>query len=88
MQILQGLDPDGIGARNLSECLKIQLIKMGMLDEKLEIIIDNYLDLIAENKFSLIGKKLRITPKEAQDLGDIIKKLEPKPSRGFYTGEK
>lgn len=87
LQILQGLDPDGIGARNLSECLKIQLIKIGMLDEKLEIIIDNYLDLIAENKFSLIGKKLRITPKEAQDLGDIIKKLEPKPSRGFYTGE-
>lgn len=87
LEILQDLEPYGIGARNLSECLKIQLRKMGMLNEKLEIIINNHLNLIAENKFNLIAKILKITPKEAQDLGDIIKKLEPKPSRGFYTGE-
>ncbi len=87
LEILQDLEPDGIGARDLKECLKIQLIKKGMLDEKLEIIIDEYLDLIADNKYNVIAKNLKITPKEAQDLGDIIKKLEPKPSRGFYTGE-
>lgn len=87
LEILQDLEPDGIGARNLKECLKIQLIKLGILDDNLEIIIDEYLDLIADNKFNVIAKNLKITPKEAQDLGDIIKKLEPKPSRGFYTGE-
>ena len=58
-----------------------------MLDEKLEEIIDEYLDLIADNKFAVIAKNLNITPKEAQDLGDIIKGLEPKPSRGFFTGD-
>lgn len=87
LEILQDLEPDGIGARDLKECLKIQLIKQGLLDDSLEIIIDEYLDLIADNKFNLIAKNLKITPKEAQDLGDIIKKLEPKPSRGFYTGD-
>lgn len=87
LEILQDLEPDGIGARDLKECLKIQLIKQGLLDDNLEIIIDEYLDLIADNKFNLIAKNLKITPKEAQDLGDIIKKLEPKPSRGFYTGD-
>lgn len=87
LEILQDLDPDGIGARDLKECLKIQLIKKGMLDENLEEIIDEYLDLIADNKFSIIAKNLDITPKEAQDLGDIIKGLEPKPSRGFFTGD-
>lgn len=87
LEILQDLEPDGIGARNLKECLKIQLIKLGILDDNLERIIDEYLDLIADNKFNVIAKNLKITPKEAQDLGDIIKKLEPKPSRGFYTGE-
>lgn len=87
LNLLQDLEPDGIGARDLKECLKIQLIKQGLLDENLEIIIDEYLDLIAENKFALIAKNLKISPKEAQDLGDKIKKLEPKPSRGFYTGE-
>lgn len=87
LEILQDLEPDGIGARNLKECLKIQLIKLGVLDDNLERIIDEYLDLIADNKFNIIAKNLKITPKEAQDLGDVIKKLEPKPSRGFYTGE-
>lgn len=87
LDILQDLEPDGIGARDLKECLKIQLIKTGILDDNLETIIDEYLDLIADNKFSAIAKNLKITPKEAQDLGDIIKSLEPKPSRGFYTGD-
>ncbi len=87
LDILQDLEPDGIGARDLKECLKIQLIKKGILDDNLEKIIDEYLELVADNKFNVIAKKLGITPKEAQDLGDIIKKLEPKPSRGFYTGD-
>lgn len=87
LEILQDLEPDGIGARDLKECLKIQLIKKGLLDDNLEKVIDEYLDLIAENKFNVIAKNLKITPKEAQDLGDIIKKLEPKPSRGFFTGD-
>lgn len=87
LEVLQDLEPNGIGARNLKECLKIQLIKQGNLTEELEMIIDNYLELIAENKFSKLGKLLKIDSKEAQNLGDVIKSLEPKPARGFYTGE-
>lgn len=87
LEKLQSLEPNGIGARNLKECLTIQLLNTGNLDEVIEIIINEYLDLVAENKYSLIAKKLGVTPKEAQDYGDKIKALEPKPSRGFYTGE-
>lgn len=87
LEKLQSLEPNGIGARNLSECLRIQLLNTGELDEKIEIVIEEYLDLIAENKYPVLAKKLGITPKEAQDYGDKIKKLEPKPSRGFYTGD-
>lgn len=87
LDVLQDLEPDGIGAKDLKECLKIQLIKRGILDENLEDIIDNYLDSIADNKYINISKALKITPKEAQSCGDLIKTLEPKPSRGFYTGE-
>lgn len=87
LELLQGLEPNGIGARTLQECLMIQLRNVGELDETIEEIIANYLDLIAENKYPVIAKKLGITPKEAQDYGDKIKTLEPKPSRGFYTGE-
>lgn len=87
LEILQDLEPNGIGARSLKECLKIQLIRYGKLTEELEEVIDNHLELIAENKFSNLGKILKVDSKEAQNIGDTIKALEPKPARGFYTGE-
>lgn len=87
LEIIQSLEPLGIGARDIKECLKIQLKTKGIEDEKIYKIVDDYLEMIAENKYNIIAKDLKITIKEAQDYGDIIKSLEPKPSRGFYTGE-
>ncbi|WP_207647784.1 RNA polymerase factor sigma-54 [Clostridium estertheticum] len=87
LSIFQSLDPEGIGARNLRECLIIQLYNLGMDDENICKIINDYLELLAENKYSEIAKKLKINISDVQKYGDIIKNLEPKPSRGFYTGE-
>lgn len=87
LKIVQSLEPDGIGARNLQECLKIQIHKIGKKDKKLFDIIDNYLEYLAENKYKFIAKELNITPKKVQDYADFIRTLEPKPSRGYYTGE-
>lgn len=87
LDILQGLEPDGIGARDLKECLEIQLSKKGLFDSNLDKIISDFLSYIADNKYMEIAKELNITPKEAQDYGDIIKSLEPKPSRGYFTGD-
>ncbi|SFB28146.1 RNA polymerase, sigma 54 subunit, RpoN/SigL [Clostridium frigidicarnis] len=88
LTIIQGLEPDGIGARDLRECLKIQLEKKEMKNEKIFKMVENHLQNIADNKYQVIARDLKITPKEAQGYGDMIKTLEPKPSRGFYTGEK
>ena len=87
LKILQSLEPQGIGARNLKECLGIQLHNLGMDDENIYKIIDNHLELLAENKYNTIAKELKVTISEVQKYADIIKNLEPKPSRGFYTGE-
>lgn len=84
---VQALEPDGIGARNLKECLKIQLYKKNINETNIISIIDNYLELIAENRYATIAEKLGISVKEAQGFGDVIKKLNPKPSRGFYTDD-
>lgn len=87
LKLVQSLEPYGIGARNIKECLIIQSINLNILDDKIEKIIQEHLEDVAENKYELIGKSLKISPREAQRYGDLIKKLEPKPSRGFYTGE-
>jgi len=87
LKLVQSLEPYGIGARSIKECLLIQSSKLNILDDIIEKIISNHLENIAENKYELVGKDLNISPREAQRYGDLIKKLEPKPSRGFYTGE-
>ena len=87
LKILQSLEPQGIGARDLKECLKIQLNNMGNVDENIYIIIEDYLELLADNKYNVIAKELKITISHVQIYVDIIKTLEPKPSRGYYTGE-
>ncbi|NFN93924.1 RNA polymerase factor sigma-54 [Clostridium botulinum] len=87
LKIVQDLEPYGIGARNIEECLMIQSKKLSILDDAMEKIIKNHLGNIADNKYKLVGEELGINPKEAQRYGDLIKTLEPKPSRGFYTGE-
>lgn len=87
LSLVQSLDPPGIGARDIKECLKLQLRRKNISDKEIFIIIDEHLQDIAENKYSSIAKALNIELKKAQDYGDIIKTLEPKPSRGFYTGD-
>ena len=87
LEILQSLDPQGIGARDLKECLRIQLYNLGNDDENIHKIVDDYLELLSENKYADIAKLLKVTTSKIQKYADIIKNLEPKPSRGFYTGE-
>jgi RNA polymerase sigma-54 factor len=87
VKTIQSLEPAGIGARDLKECLKLQIDRRGIGDVCLYKIVDEYLELIAENKFNVIAKELDIDVKKAQEYGDIIRSLNPKPSSGFFTGE-
>nr|WP_291567792.1 RNA polymerase factor sigma-54 [Clostridium sp. UBA2485] len=61
--------------------------KKHFLDDNICKIVDEHLQDLSENKYQNIAKALNITVKEAQTYGDKIKTLEPKPSRGFFTGE-
>jgi len=77
------MEPNGVGARNLEECLKIQLSNSGELTDSLCYIIDNMLDDVAGNRISKIAKTIGITPVETQKIVDKIRSLEPKPGRQF-----
>lgn len=85
LHIIQGFDPVGVGARNLSECLMIQLKEKGIQDRNAYVIVDKYLDDIATNKMQKISKELGIPVQRVQSICDIIKMLEPKPARGFVV---
>lgn len=87
LEIIQTFDPAGVGARDLKECLLIQLNFRGLLNEKTEKLVKNHLDDIAGNRLNHISKALGLSLEAAQDMSDIIKSLEPKPGRAFEGSE-
>jgi RNA polymerase sigma-54 factor len=79
---LQGFDPPGVGARNLSECLAIQLREQGRLDPYMERLLA-HLDLLARKDLPAL---LRVCGCDEEDLADMIREvrlLNPKPGLAF-----
>ena len=87
LKIIQGLDPVGVGARDLRECLLIQLQSLGLLTEEFRAVVTDHLEDLASNRLIQIAKSLGISVEEVQRMGDVIRTLEPKPGRQFSAGE-
>ena len=85
--VIYSLEPYGVGAYSLEECLKIQLKVKNLIDDKLFLFIDNYLYLLADKKYDLIKEKLNINDEQLFTYIDIIKSLNPIPSRGYSVGK-
>ena len=80
---LQSLDPCGIGARNLSECLSIQMRRNGETDEDAFKMIDFYLEDLSRGYFQKVAKALGCDVGKVTDIYKKIKKLNPIPASGF-----
>ena len=85
--VIHNLEPYGVGAYSLEECLKIQLKAKNLIDDKLFLFIDNYLYLLMDKKYDLIKQKLDINDDKLFLYIDIIKSLNPIPSRGYSVGK-
>ena len=85
--VIHSLEPYGVGAYSLEECLKIQLKAKNLIDDKLFLFIDNYLYLLVDKKYDLIKQKLDINDDKLFSYIDIIKSLNPIPSRGYSVGK-
>ncbi|WP_026575977.1 RNA polymerase factor sigma-54 [Bacillus sp. UNC438CL73TsuS30] len=85
--IIQTLEPVGIGARNLQECLLIQ-IEWEYPDEELaHKIISDYFVPFADKKWKQIAKELQVSLKDIQDVFDLIQLLDPKPGAQLGLGD-
>ncbi len=81
--LIQGFDPPGVGARDLQECLMIQYRALGIDNENVKALIENYLELLARGKITQIAHELGVTVQKVQEAVDILKTLDPKPGRNF-----
>jgi RNA polymerase sigma-54 factor len=79
LAIIQNLDPPGVGARDLRECLMLQLREAGLEQSvPYRLVRDCFEELIA-HRWSEISKRFGISPSDVQRAADEIKKLDPKP---------
>ena len=81
LDIVQNIAPPGVAARDLAECLKLQLARKNLLSPKLSRLLNECLDDIENNRLSAIRKKLDISPEELEAMLKLLRTLSPAPGR-------
>lgn len=84
LQLVQTLEPAGVGARSLNECLCLQLERKGLLTPTLEKFVNFHLEKMAKNQLPAIAKELSIPLGQVKEYCQLIRTLDPKP--GAYLG--
>jgi RNA polymerase sigma-54 factor len=79
LRIIQKLDPPGIGARDLRECLMLQLEARGETDTLAYRLVRDAFDDLKAHRWSDLGKRFGLDPAEVQKVADDLAKLDPKP---------
>lgn len=86
---LQSCEPAGVGARNISECLQLQLKRL-KLDKEIKdiaIIITQHLDLLAQNKITPLRRLCRTSEVKLNNAIEIVRNLNPRPAAHFAQTE-
>ncbi|MYC99717.1 MAG: RNA polymerase factor sigma-54 [Gammaproteobacteria bacterium] len=79
LEIVQDMDPPGVGARDLRECLLIQLRESGEENELIQVMVDEHFDDLLGHRWANIGRALGVAPRVVQDTADRLARLDPKP---------
>lgn len=79
---LQQLEPAGVAARDLQECLLLQINRLNCPAYTLEVIRDFFIPF-ADKKWKSISKKLGISLNDIQNISDFVQTLQPRPCAGF-----
>lgn len=83
LSIIHEFDPPGVGARDLRECLLIQLRRAGREASQEYRLVADHLDLLAKHKYDEIARGMHLTPERIRELAESIARLDPKPGRNF-----
>lgn len=79
LEIVQDMDPPGVGARDLRECLLIQLRESEEENELIGIMVDEHFDDLLSHRWANIARALGVAPRMVQDAADRLARLDPKP---------
>ena len=89
MKLLQSFDPAGVGARNASECLAIQIRRMEkvpLVTRRMALIlVENHLELFAQREFNKLKKVLDCDDEDLREAQAVIKRCNPHPGAAFAS---
>lgn len=82
LRVVQSFDPSGIAARDVAECLAIQLRDRDRFDPAMQMLVAN-LHLVAKRDFAALKRICGVDDEDVADMVAEIRRLDPKPGRGF-----
>ena len=87
LKLLQSFDPAGVGARNASECLSIQIRRMEhvpLVTRRMALtLVENYLELFAQREFNKLKKALDCDDEDLREAQAVIRRCNPHPGAAF-----
>lgn len=83
LNTIHEFEPAGVGARDLRECLLLQLKRLGRENTQEYQLIDLHLDLVGRHKYEEIARTMGLSTERVKELAALIGKLDPKPGRNF-----
>jgi RNA polymerase sigma-54 factor len=87
LKVIQGFDPTGVAARDLKECLLLQVEQLGLEGSLIETIVRQHLADLERKRYSVIAKVLGSSVDAVLHATKIIEGLEPKPGRPFFPSD-
>ncbi|GMV04367.1 MAG: RNA polymerase sigma-54 factor [Gemmatimonadota bacterium] len=83
LEVIQGFDPPGVGARDVRESILIQLRQKGMRNSVAYRLVEEHFEALINRRLNDIARALGISPREVQDAADQIALLDPKPGTQY-----
>ncbi len=86
LELVQGFEPPGVGARTVQECLLLQLRRKPGETEFEEKLIEKHYDDLSHNRLPKIAKDMGVSVDRIKEALSVVAHLNPKPGRGFGGG--
>ena len=83
LRVIQGLEPAGVGARSLQECLALQLHDAGLAGTLAERLVREAFDEVLAHRWVELGRRFGVAPAEVQTAADGLARLNPKPGLAY-----
>jgi RNA polymerase sigma-54 factor len=77
--VVQALDPPGVAARDLVECLRLQLRHLGLEGSPTDVMVKEHIKQLQSHQYADISRQMGLTPDEVSEHLEIIRHLDPKP---------